>query len=181
LTWGPLHKSKILWFTGLSGSGKSTLVNRLYDYLIEKNYTVKILDGDQLRSKKHQDLDFSEKAIIQNNKRVIGLCLKDIEFFDYILVSVITPFRHSRELSRKLLKRYYVEIFVKASLDSVIKRDTKGYYKKALDGEISNFIGISDNVPYQIPDSPEITVDTNIESEEYSFCKILRYLYVKKL
>ena len=171
-------KCRILWFTGLSGSGKSTLANRLSDYLIENNYKVKILDGDQLRSKIHKDLDFSENAIIQNNKRIIELCLKNIELFDYILVSVITPFKISRELSRKILKSNYVEIFVKASLDSVIRRDTKGYYKKALEGELSDFIGISENVPYQIPDNPEISVDTDNESEEQSFSKILRYLSI---
>lgn len=169
--------AKVLWFTGLSGSGKSTLADKLVSYLKNKGQKASIFDGDTIREELHKTLDFSPEGIKENNRLIVKLCKKHQAEYDYILVSVIAPFTESRKNARKILGDDYVEIYVKASLDSVIKRDVKGLYKKALVGQIDNFIGVSINVSYQEPENPDILVDTDVESEEESFEIILKQLF----
>jgi adenylylsulfate kinase len=167
------NKTVYFWFTGLSGSGKSTLAEKVFDYFIKKNKKVKLLDGDEMRNGIHSDLDFSKEGILKNNKRVIQLCHNYNGVFDIVLVSVITPFQASRISNRKELGEQLVEIYVKTSIETVCKRDIKGLYKKALKGEINNFIGIDPSVPFEEPVNPDIIVDTEIETDIESFKKII--------
>ena len=69
-------KSKVLWFTGSSGSGKSTIANCILKKLIEYNYSVIILDGDEIRNSVHVHLEFSPVKILENNKK-IAIIYKD--------------------------------------------------------------------------------------------------------
>jgi len=78
------------------------------------------------------------------------------------------------EIIEEKTKKNPVEVYVKASLEECIKRDVKGMYQKALAGEIKNFTGIDD--PYEAPPSPELVVDTDVESVDESVEKVLRYL-----
>ena len=78
---------------------------------------------------------------------IINLCEEKIHFHDYILVSVIAPFEENREYARKIMGDNYIEIFVKASIKNLVKRDTKGLYKKAIKGELENLIGFDPNTP----------------------------------
>ena len=86
------------------------------------------------------------------------------------IVGLISPYREFRQRARKIIGDF-VEVYVKCSLDECIDRDVKGYYKKALSGEITNFTGVSD--PYEEPENPEVTVDTESETPEESAEKIL--------
>lgn len=167
---------KIIWFTGLSGSGKTTLARELYAALEQARFRVKIIDGDVIRKESHQHLGFTSEDIKENNRLVSELCLKMINDFDYLLVTLISPFKESRRYARQLLKEYYVEVYVKAPLEVVIERDVKGYYQKALAGEINNFVGIDKNILYEIPENPEIEVDTTQLNPAQSIQKIIDFL-----
>src|SRR3989338_2108971 len=134
----------VLWFTGLSGSGKSTIADSLSNILKAKGYKIKILDGDVVRNTLHRHLGFTRKDILLNNKLISQLALKYLDTHDIILVPIISPYKIGRENARKLLGKHFTEVYIKASLKKCIRRDVKGLYKKALDGEIKNFIGISD-------------------------------------
>ena len=89
------------------------------------------------------------------------------------IVPVIAPYKEARNNARSLSKNF-VEVFVKAGIETVKDRDVKGLYKKAISGEIKNFTGISD--PYEEPENPDILVNTEKESIEESVNKILEYL-----
>ena len=133
---------KIFWFTGLSGAGKTTIAKKAKDALEQEGKKVLLIDGDEMRASYPKPLGFSREDIIQNNRFIADLCKKRSSEVDYILVSVITPFRQMRCELKEIFAEQYVEIYVKASLEEVIRRDVKGLYKKALAGQISNFIGV---------------------------------------
>lgn len=154
----------VFWFTGLSGSGKSTIANKFAEKISAMGKSVKILDGDDIRKDCHINLGFSQDDIKKNNELIAELCCSFLNQVDIVLVSVIAPFVEARLKSREIIGRNYIEVFVKASLDTVIKRDVKGLYKQALAKEIDNFIGIDPKTPYEIPENPDITLDTEKKS-----------------
>ncbi len=171
-----MKDTRVLWFTGLSGSGKTTIANRLVETLEEIGQKVMLIDGDKIRSTKHKNLTFTPEDIRENNNLILGQCIEKLGQYDFILVSIISPFRESRENARRSLNNHFVEIFVKTDLQECIRRDVKGLYKKALSGEIENFIGISSRTPYEEPVDSEISIDTKEENVVESVNKIMNYL-----
>ena len=167
---------KVLWLTGLSGSGKTTIATSISKKLIKKNYKVKILDGDKIRDSIHTNLGFSPSDIELNNQKIAFLCKELMGSFDLVIVPIISPFSRSRKLAREIIGEGFFEIYIKSFLDNVISRDVKGLYKKALAGEIDNFIGIDPNVPYEIPKFPDLTLDTNKEKISESVTKLLKFI-----
>ena len=167
--------ARIIWFTGLSGSGKSTLADKLFSYLIEKKYKVEIIDGDAVREKDEKN-KFTTEEIIINNQGIIGLCENLQKEYDYLLVTVIAPFKKTRKEAKEKFSSNYIEVYVKTNLGTVIERDTKGLYKKALQGKLSNMIGFDPGVPYEEPIVPSIILDTNDDSIENSFTILINQL-----
>jgi len=168
--------SKVLWFTGLSGSGKSTIASGVAKILREQNFSVRILDGDEIRKSLHAHLGFSPDDISQNNREIAVICKKLLQNYDFILVPIISPFRKSRMKAKEIIGKSFVEVYIKSDLNTVIRRDVKGLYKKALEGRINDFIGIEPNVPYEHPLSPGILLDTKVDTVEESKLKLVRYL-----
>jgi adenylylsulfate kinase len=167
---------KIIWFTGMSGAGKSTLAKSLESNLLEKSFRVINLDGDIIREKINYNLDFSAESIRKNHDSILTLCQDLMPNYDFILVSVIAPFRESRAKARNLLRDNYIEIYTKASIDELIRRDTKGLYAKAQNLIINNLIGFSENSPYEVPTSPNLIIDTESENITSATEKILLLL-----
>ena len=171
-----MSRGRVYWFTGLSGAGKSTIAQGVKRWLEKEKKKVILLDGDTIRSKSNKHLSFSSKDILENNAFITRLCLQCQSQYDYILVSVISPYLQSRQEARRMIGRNYYEVFVQASLDEVIKRDVKGMYKKALKGEIKNFIGFDPDTPYEPPKHPEITLDTEAEDASKSIQKVIDFM-----
>ncbi|WP_428026059.1 adenylyl-sulfate kinase [Arcobacter sp.] len=168
---------KIVWLTGLSGAGKSTLSESVKKLLEKDNYKVQIIDGDTVRENYPEKLGFTKADITKNNYHIVDLCLReDMQNLDFILVPVIAPIRQVREEIKSLLKDKYIEVYVKASLNEVKRRDTKGLYKKAEDGHINNMIGI--DVEYEEPLNPNLIIDT--ENLELSNAIIHLYSFLVK-
>ena len=173
-----LRSKKVLWFTGLSGSGKTTLANLLKEKLEKKGIKTAIFDGDAVREKITRHLGFSKEDIWINNKTIAELVVENKDKFDVIIVPVISPYREHREKVREIIGNSFNEIYIKASLEECMKRDVKGLYKKALEGEIDNMIGFSEKNPYQPPRNPELVIDTEKLSTEESLNKLLDFLNV---
>jgi adenylylsulfate kinase len=166
-------KAFTLWFTGLSGAGKSTISYRVYMELKRRSLKAELLDGDIIRINFSQGLGFSKRDRDINIRR-IGFVSYLLNKNDIIsIVAAISPYREVREQNRLLLGDY-VEVFCDCPLETLEQRDTKGLYKKARTGEVTNFTGISD--PYEKPENPEIVLKTDEETEEESFRKVLSYL-----
>lgn len=168
----------IIWCTGLSGSGKTTICNLLTDLLKSNNLSVEWYDGDRVREELKIESDFSKEGILKNNFEVINKINKVKDKVDYIIISLITPFNKVREHARKTFGKDYFEVYLKCDKDTLIERDTKGLYKKALDGELDNLIGFSDKIPYEEPLKPDLLLETNLISPTDAVQKILNDLKI---
>jgi len=169
------QKGIVIWFTGLSGSGKSTIAAEVEKELIKKGKLAYRLDGDNIRHGLNSDLGFSDEDRKENIRRVAEVAALFKEAGIITLVSFISPFRKSRNFVRERVgSEYFIEVYVKASLETCIKRDPKGLYKKALKGEIKDFTGIDSN--YEEPENPEIIIDTDKLSIKESVGKIIKYI-----
>ncbi len=162
-----------LWFTGLSGAGKSTLANIIADKLKSAGHKVELLDGDEVRTNLSKGLGFSKEDRDTNIRR-IGYVAKLLSRNDVIAITAaISPYAEVRDELRGQIGNF-VEVYVECSIEELTRRDVKGLYEKALKGEIQNFTGISD--PYEAPKNPEVTVNSEKETEEQSAEKIFAKL-----
>ena len=160
----------VLWMTGLSGAGKTTIALILEQELRERRIKVERLDGDVVRESLTRDLGFSAEDRQKNIERITFVAKLLSRNGVACICSFISPYNSTREHVRANVTNF-VQVFVDASLDEVIKRDVKGLYKKALAGEIPNFTGISD--PFEPPNRPYIHVRTDLQSPRESASKIL--------
>ena len=146
----------------MSGSGKSTLAEYIKDTYQKEGYSVRIIDGDDIRDRNVKKLGFGRKDVEVNNLRIAKLCLESKDNgFDLVLVHVISPYNEVRKKTRSLLEPYYHLVYVEADIDSLKKRDTKGLYKAADQGLINDLIGYSKINPYDKPIDADFVVSTN--------------------
>jgi adenylylsulfate kinase len=158
------HDACCLWFTGLSGSGKSTIAHGVEKLLFDRKVHTYVLDGDSIRTGLCRDLGFSEHDRVENIRRIGEVTRLFVDAGLVVLVSFISPFRKDRDSIRQLLpKGKFVEAYVKADLETCIKRDPKGLYKKAIAEDIPDFTGISS--PYEEPLKPELVLDTTLQPD----------------
>lgn len=165
--------SPVIWLTGIPASGKTTISILLRDYYKNKNLPVDILDGDELRQTLSKDLGFSPDDRKEHNRRVIIIAKLLSKNGITTIVPLISPYKETRELARKELPNF-VEVYVKASLDTCIKRDPKGLYVKAKNGEIQNLTGLQST--YEEPQNPEVMLDTEKFTPQECLDTILSYL-----
>ena len=167
----------VLWFTGLPSSGKTTLANVVYEKISGNGYRVQRLDGDKVRNI-FPTTGFSKEERRTHIQRV-GFLASTLEKNAIIVIaSFISPYQETRDFVRDLCQNF-IEVYMATPLEECEKRDTKGLYKKARNGEISHFTGVDD--PYEIPNGPELTFNSAKESVEKSAEKIMRYLKERKL
>ncbi|MDX5325809.1 MAG: adenylyl-sulfate kinase [Bacteroidota bacterium] len=165
------HRSFVVWFTGLSGSGKSTLANLVEKYLLESEVHTYLLDGDNVRHGLCSDLDFSSEGRTENIRRIGEVANLMVDAGLVVLTAFVSPFREDRERVRRTVgSENYVEVFVDCPVEECEKRDVKGLYKKAREGVIKDFTGISS--PFEPPVSPDVHVHTDKEPIEESLKKI---------
>jgi len=169
------HRSIVLWFTGLSGSGKSTLAHALEEKLFQKGCKTFVLDGDNVRHGLNSNLDFSEAGRTENIRRISEVSKLMLESGLIVMTAFISPINKDRSEARKLISSNdFIEIYCKASLETCETRDVKGLYKRARAGEIKNYTGIDS--PYEAPENPELTINTDKQSLEESVSTILSFL-----
>ncbi|MGD2040064.1 MAG: adenylyl-sulfate kinase [Anaerolineae bacterium] len=162
-----------IWFTGMSGAGKTALAKPLEQELRRRGLKVERLDGDIVRQSLTRDLGFTKEDRDKNIERVTFVAKLLTRNGVAVLCSFISPYRDVRAKVAKEVGSF-VEVYCYAPLEVLIERDVKGLYKKALEGEIENFTGISD--PYEPPENADVTIDSGSESVEKSLGKILRKL-----
>ncbi len=169
------QKPKTIWFTGLSGAGKSTLANAVEKRLHVAGKHTMMLDGDNIRMGINSDLGFTERDRIENIRRIgeIARLMNDAGLI--VLTSFISPYRADRQRAREIIGTDdFIEVYVSTPIEKCRERDVKGLYKKADSGEIPNFTGV--NSPYEVPEAPEITIDTSTMSEEESADRLMKEL-----
>ncbi|WP_141607744.1 adenylyl-sulfate kinase [Myxococcus sp. AB022] len=162
-----------LWLTGMSGTGKSTTAAYIAARLRQVGRNVEILDEGELGEALWAGLGDGKEDRITVVKR-LGFVANLLKRNGVAaLVPCVSPYKPGREENRRSIGRY-VEVYVDCPTEKLIERDSTGRYKKALNGEIPNFIGITE--PYEPPNSPEVTIHSNVESVEDGAAKIFQSL-----
>lgn len=170
--------SKVIWFTGLSGSGKTTLASALERNLFERGYLTQILDGDNIRTGINNNLGFSPEDRNENIRRIAEIAKLLINSGVICLCAFVSPSEETRETVRNIVgDEDFLEVFVSTPLEVCEKRDVKGLYQKAREGEIKNFTGIS--APFEIPKNAILSIDTSDKSVEECVRILLDKLFAK--
>lgn len=178
------YRSCALWFTGLSAAGKSTLANALCHALHEQGVRSYVLDGDNIRHGLNKDLGFSAADRTENIRRIGEVAKLFVDAGLIAITAFISPFANDRDTARKMLKEgEFLEVYVKCAITECERRDPKGIYKKAREGQIKEFTGISS--PYEEPLNPELVLDTETMNLQECIALLLEYLadraYIKKM
>ena len=168
-----MSKGFVVWFTGLSGAGKSTIATALQLELTRRGRHSELLDGDEVRTHLSRGLGFSKEDRDTNIRRIGYVARLVARSGGIAITAAISPYREVRDEVRAETPNF-VEVFVRAPLDTLVERDVKGLYKKALKGEIANFTGVSD--PYEEPLKPEIIIDSSRETRDESLRRLLNTL-----
>ena len=165
-----------LWLTGLSGAGKSTIAELLHELLKQEGISSYLLDGDNLREGLNSDLGFDERDRSENIRRLGEVALLFVDAGYLPIVSAISPFVADREMVRERHKDHgasFVEIYVATPLSVCEARDPKGLYARARTGDLPLFTGVTH--PYEVPESPEVTVNT-FRTPKETASEVLGYL-----
>jgi adenylylsulfate kinase len=169
---GTRETAPVLWFTGLSGSGKSTIAVRVHQELLRQGVEVEYIDGDALREVFPQT-GFTREQREEHLRRTGYMASRLAAHGVTVVASFVSPYRESRDFIRRLCPRF-MEIYVATPLEECERRDVKGLYARARRGEIQNFTGIDD--PYEVPERPELSLDTRELSVEQSVTQVLALL-----
>ena len=169
------QKAKVLWMTGLSGSGKTTLALALNKLLLKQGFRTRIFDGDELRKGLCRDLGYTNDDRKENIRRAAELSKIFLDSGIIVLCCFISPTNEIRELAKEIIGNdNYIEVFVDCPLDVCEKRDVKGFYKMARNGNVKNFTGI-DSL-YEAPKKSDIIINTDILTLKKSAEKLLDFV-----
>lgn len=163
------HQGFTVWFTGLSGAGKTTAARLLEQRLRAAGARVEVLDGDLVRTRLSKGLGFSREDRDENIRRIGFVCELLSRNGTIAIAAAISPYRAVRDEVRSRIPDF-VEVYMECPIDTLIARDPKGLYRKALAGEIPSFTGISD--PYEPPTRPEVTIQSALETPEQGVDRI---------
>jgi len=158
------RRGLVVWMTGLSGSGKTTIAQEAERRLEAQGIPAYLLDGDKLRRGLNADLDFTDGGRRENMRRVAQTANLFRDAGIVAITTLISPFEAGRAEARRIAGGDFLEVYVKASLQTCARRDPKGLFKKASAGGIEHFTGISS--PYEAPRAPELVLDTETLDEE---------------
>ena len=174
MTHHPEEKGFTVWFTGLSGAGKSTIAEMLLHEFRARGMKTEILDGDVVRQNLSKGLGFSKEDRDTNILR-IGFVAELLTRNGVATICCpISPYKETRDRVRAMVGEF-VEVYVHATLEELAEhRDPKGLYRKAMAGEITGFTGVDD--PYEVPEHPELVLDTMVESPDGSLQRVLTRL-----
>ncbi|MDR0467183.1 MAG: adenylyl-sulfate kinase [Deltaproteobacteria bacterium] len=169
------HRGMVFWLTGMSGAGKSTLAHIAEAVLFKQDVNVLVLDGDAVRSGLCRDLGFSVDERRENNRRVAELAKLFAHSGQICICALISPSAAFREEARRIIgEDCFREVFISCSLEECERRDVKGFYKKARQGEIKNYTGIS--ADYEPPCAPDCIIGTDNASEADCADALIRFI-----
>lgn len=168
------HLGGMLWFSGLSGAGKTTLAIELERRLFAKGYQVYVLDGDNIRNGLCADLDFTPEGRSENLRRVAEVAALFAKAGVIVITAFISPYSEDRRRARNALPENFHSIFIDADLKTCESRDPKGLYKKAREGKIAHFTGVSDK--FEEPDNADLIVHNGTQSVDRSVDQLEEYV-----
>ncbi|MDE5417713.1 adenylyl-sulfate kinase [Labilibaculum sp. DW002] len=160
------QKACVVWMTGLSGSGKTTIAIGLEKELQKRGFLTQILDGDNIRTGINKNLGFSEEDRTENIRRIAEVSKLFVNCGIITINCFVSPTLEIRKQAKDIIGEDFREIYVNASYEECEKRDVKGLYKKARNGEIKNFTGL--DAPFEAPENPFLEIKTSDMTPEQS-------------
>ena len=168
-----------IWMTGLSGSGKSTIAQGLEKRLYADGFLTAVLDGDNIRTGINNNLGFSEEDRNENIRRIAEVNKLFLSNGIITINSFVSPTIDIRTMAKNIIgEQDFYEVYINASFEECAKRDVKGLYKKALNGEIKNFTGL--DAPFEAPENPTLEIQTAAQSIDESIEAIYNF-FVQKI
>ncbi|MBT3482767.1 MAG: adenylyl-sulfate kinase [Opitutales bacterium] len=172
------QRSKVVWMCGLSGSGKSTLASALEKRLYAEGKLVYVLDGDNIRTGLNSGLGFSDEDRLENIRRIAEVSKLFADAGLVAINSFITPNASLRAMAREIIgKDDLIEVYVKASFETCMKRDVKGLYAKAEKGLVPQFTGKDSG--FEDPEDSDLVIDTEAMTIEESLDKLFDFVFPK--
>lgn len=169
----------VIWIIGLSGAGKSTLANQIVSDIRELGHKVILLDGDVIRALFGNDVDHSLGGRRVNAERLSSLTkfLADQEI--HVVAAVLSIFPEWRSWNKENIPGYF-EVYLQASLETLIQRDSKNLYARAINGEIKDVVGVDINFPE--PAEPNLIINNDVEGANFAIYskQVMSSVEVKK-
>jgi len=170
-----LNQGFTVWLTGLSGAGKSTIAERLAPELAARGCSVEVLDGDEVRTHLSKGLGFSRQDRDTNIARISFVASLLVKHGAAVITAAISPYSQARaEARQRIGHARFIEVYVRCSLDELVRRDVKGLYRRARAGLLKNFTGIDS--PYEPPEQPEIHLHMSELTLEAAAGSLVDYL-----
>ena len=154
----------VIWIIGLSGTGKTTLANLVVERIRKSKGKVVLLDGDIIRELFGNDVDHSIDGRRRNAERLSVLSKFLASQGIHVVAAVLSIFPEWRQWNRENISDYS-EVYIKASIETLLSRDIKDLYAKALNGEIKNVVGV--DIPFPEPENPELILENDLERSEF--------------
>lgn len=154
----------VIWIIGLSGAGKTTLATQVVERIRQVNGKVVLLDGDVVRALFRNDVDHTIEGRLRNAERLSVLSKFLAGQGVHVVAAVLSIFPEWRRWNRQNIPEYS-EVYLKTSMHTLRRRDTKNLYARAAKGQIVNVVGV--DIPFPEPESPELVIDNDLDRLEF--------------
>jgi adenylylsulfate kinase-like enzyme len=154
----------VVWIIGLSGAGKSTLAQHLVARFRQSGERVVLLDGDVIRSLFGNDVDHTMEGRRRNAERLSRLSKFLADQGIHVVAAVLSIFPEWRLWNRENIPGYS-EVYMRVTMQTLLKRDIKNLYARALKGEIANVVGV--DLPFPEPENPELIIDNDLDLQDF--------------
>lgn len=154
----------VIWIIGLSGTGKTTLANQVVERIRQLNGKVVLLDGDLIRTLFGNDVDHTIDGRRRNAERLSFLSKFLADQGIHVVAAVLSIFPEWRRWNRENIPDYS-EVYIKASMQTLLRREVKNLYARALKGEIANVVGV--DIPFPEVENPDLEIENDIDRVDF--------------
>lgn len=154
----------VIWLIGLSGTGKTTLACQVVERIRQMNGKVVLLDGDLIRTLFGNDVDHTIEGRRRNAERLSVLTKYLADQGIHVVAAVLSIFPEWRRWNRENIPDYS-EVYLKASMQTLLRRDIKNLYAKATSSEIVNVVGV--DIPFPEPENPDLVIENDVDRLDF--------------